>query len=63
MKVKICKNAKEEIDRVLTDDLSTTDKVKLILLAACIIHTFKTYFDYQQVMHFMGKHITLVISL
>jgi hypothetical protein len=64
MKVKISKNVKGDVCRVLTADFTTTGKVESILSSACIMHAFKPYVDYRRLImficgirqvHFMGK--------
>ncbi|CAF1253701.1 unnamed protein product [Adineta steineri] len=62
MKKEIVKNTKNNICQLLTADFSTTGKVESILSTACIMNTFKFYFEYQREIcicgirqvHFMG---------
>ncbi|CAF1430358.1 unnamed protein product [Adineta steineri] len=62
MKKEIAKNTKNNICQLLTADFSTTGKVESILSTACIMNTFKFYFEYQREIcicgirqvHFMG---------
>lgn len=46
MKDEIEKNVKNDIVEVLTSTYSTTGQVESLLSCACIMHTFKKYFDY-----------------
>jgi hypothetical protein len=46
MKDEIRKNVKNDIVEVLTSTYSTTGQVESLLSCACIMHTFKKYFDY-----------------
>jgi hypothetical protein len=46
MKEEIGKNVKNDIVEVLTSTCSTTGQVESLLSYACIMHTFKQYFDY-----------------
>ncbi|CAF3165228.1 unnamed protein product [Rotaria sp. Silwood2] len=46
IKVEISKNVKNDIVEVLTSAYSTTGPVESLLSCACIMHTFKKYFDY-----------------
>ncbi|CAF1603820.1 unnamed protein product [Rotaria magnacalcarata] len=62
MKVTIGKNVKGDVCRLLAANFTTTGRIESILSAACIMHTFKPYFDYSRMMcicgirqvHFMG---------
>ncbi|CAF4028392.1 unnamed protein product, partial [Rotaria sordida] len=56
------KNVKGEISEILTANFTTTGEVESLLSAACIMHTFRHYFDFQRMrcicgirqVHFMG---------
>lgn len=62
MRSNVGKNVKNNVVDLLTSNFSTTGTVEGILSSACIMHTFKKYFDYTQVVcgcgirnvHFMG---------
>lgn len=64
MKATIGNNVREDVCRLLTADFSTTGEVESILSTACIMHTFKPYFDYRRMQcvcgirqaHFMGNY-------
>jgi hypothetical protein len=67
MKIQISKNTKNDVCEMLTGNFSTTEKVESFLSTACIMHTFKPYFDYEYTrllcgirrVHFMGKFMIL----
>jgi hypothetical protein len=62
MQRKIGTHVKNDIVDLLTSNFSTTDSVESLLSSVCIMHTFKKYFDYEQLIcgcgirnvHFMG---------
>jgi hypothetical protein len=62
MRSKISANIKNDVVDLLTSNFSTTGFVEGLLSSACIMHTFKKYFDYTQCVmgcgirnvHFMG---------
>ncbi len=62
MKEEIGKNVKNDIVEVLTSTYSTTGQIESLLSSACIMHTFKKYFDYEHCfvgcgirnVHFLG---------
>ncbi|CAF1005944.1 unnamed protein product [Adineta steineri] len=62
MKSKIGENVKNDVVEVLQSAYSTTGQVESLLSCACIMHTFKKYFDYRHIyigcgirnVHFLG---------
>ncbi len=62
MRSQIGKHVKNNVVDLLTSNFSTTGPVEGLLSSACIMHTFKKYFDYTQCVcgcgirnvHFMG---------
>ncbi|UJR11755.1 hypothetical protein I4U23_015936 [Adineta vaga] len=62
MKLEIGKNVRNDVVNVLQSTYSTTGQVESLLSCACIMHTFKKYFDYVHVyygcgirnVHFLG---------
>jgi hypothetical protein len=63
MKREIDKNVKGEISDILTANFTTTGQVESLLSAACMMHTFRDYFEYSRMLcicgirqiHFMGE--------
>jgi hypothetical protein len=62
MRSKIGEHVKNNVVDLLASNFSTTGSVEGLLSSACIMHTFKKYFDYEQItmgcgirnVHFMG---------
>lgn len=62
MRNEIGKHVKSDVVELLRSNFSTTGPVEGLLSSACIMHTFKKYFDYTQVIcgcgirnvHFLG---------
>jgi hypothetical protein len=63
MKREIDKNVKGEISDILIANFTTTGPIESLLSAACMMHTFRHYFDYIRMrsicgirqIHFMGE--------
>lgn len=72
MKDIISKNVKGDTCNLLSANFSTTGKVESILSTACIMHTFKPYFEYRECtkcicgireVHFMGIYNNCIYIL